>query len=80
MQGGAAIQRDLPRLEKWVPVNIIWYSKAKFKVLHLIQGIPNMNTGWGISSPVKKDLGILMGVAQKADHNLGCIKSHVTGG
>ena len=61
-------------------MNIIRYSKAKFKVLHLIQGIPNMNTGWGISSPVKKDLGILMGVAQKADHNLGCIKSNVPKG
>ena len=44
-------------------MNIIRYSKAKFKVLHLIQGIPNINTGLIMSdctegSPVEKDFRV----------------------
>lgn len=64
LEGGTVIQRYLHRLERWVHVKLIQFSKAKLKVLHLGQRIPNMNTGWGISSPMEKDLEILEGTKQ----------------
>lgn len=35
LEEGAALQRDLDRLEKWVEQNLIQFSKSKYGILHL---------------------------------------------
>ncbi|GAB0191205.1 mitochondrial enolase superfamily member 1 [Grus japonensis] len=86
-----AIQRDLDRFERWDRANLVKFSKAKCKVLHVGQHNPKHNyrlgREWTESSPEEKDLGVDKKLnvnqqcalaAQKANHIPVCIKSSMT--
>lgn len=46
-EGKAAIQRDLPRLEKWADRNLKILNKSEFQAFHLGGNNPYSSTGCG---------------------------------
>jgi len=91
-KGCAAIHRDLDRLESWVQRNLMKFTKAKCRVLHLERNNPMQQYRLGAalleSSSAERDQGVLVDnmltmsqqcalVAKKANGILGCMKKSV---
>ena len=89
LEGCAAIQRDLGRLESWAERNLMRFNKGKR--LHLVRNNPMHQYRLGVdlleSSSVERDLGVLVDkltmsqqcslAAKKATAIQGCSKKSV---
>ncbi|GAB0186270.1 cAMP-dependent protein kinase inhibitor alpha [Grus japonensis] len=89
LEGMDAIQRDLDRLERWAHVNPMKFSKAKYKVLHVVL---STTTGWvenGLTAALRRRTWGVGGCegqheaavcahSPESNHILGCIKRNVT--
>ncbi|PKU49259.1 hypothetical protein llap_444 [Limosa lapponica baueri] len=93
MEGCAAIQQDLDRLESWAERKLMNFNNGKCRVLHLGRNNPMHQYRLGAdlleSTSEEKDLGVLVDnrmtvslqcalVAKKAKGILGSIKKSVT--
>ncbi|KAJ7410816.1 rna-directed dna polymerase from mobile element jockey-like [Willisornis vidua] len=74
-KGWDAIQRDLDKFKKWAHGNLLRFSKAEHKILHLGLYRYRLEDEWIESSPAKNNLGIL--VEEKLD-NVQLIYTHKT--
>ncbi|KAJ7407243.1 rna-directed dna polymerase from mobile element jockey-like [Pitangus sulphuratus] len=73
--GRDTIQRDPDRLERWPCANLMKFSKAKCKVLHVGWGNPkhryNLGRDWILNSSAGEDLRVL--VDEKHDMTRQCV-------
>jgi len=64
LEGRDSMLRDLHRLERWVLANLMKFTKAKCKALHMGRGNPKHKYRLGgkqiESSPKEKDLWVLV--------------------
>ncbi|PKU48540.1 reverse hypothetical protein [Limosa lapponica baueri] len=91
MEGCAAVQQDLDRLEIWAGRNLMYFNKGKCRVLHLGRNNPMHQYRLGadlLKNTSEKDLGVLVDnrmtmsqqcalVANKANGILGGIRKSV---